>query len=96
MLIALSTVLMGMVTRQCYRRQGAASQLVQWGVDRAREDGVPAFLEASVGGKPVYEAGGFQEICEAVPWDMRPYGVDLVFQIAKMAWYPSSGSGSDE
>jgi GNAT superfamily N-acetyltransferase len=89
----MSLVLMSMVTRECWRNQGAARQLIQWGMERAQEDGVPAFLEASTAGKPVYTGAGFQEIGEAVPWDMRPYGVDVVFPVAKMAYYPESYTG---
>ncbi|KAK3646805.1 hypothetical protein LTR56_008292 [Elasticomyces elasticus] len=89
-------VLMAMVTRQCYRKQGAASQLIQWGVEQARKDDIPAYLEASVTGKPVYEACGFKQVGEAVPWDLRPYGIDLVFHIAKMALYPASCAKPDE
>lgn len=62
--------------------------LIEWGVQKAREDGVPAYLEASVQGKPVYEKCGFREVGEHVPWDMRPYGIDVVFNIAKMAYFP--------
>ena len=79
---------MSMVTRECYRGQGAAGMLINWGVQKAREDGVPAYLEASAQGKPVYEKCGFQQVGELVPWDMRPYGIDIIFNIAKMACFP--------
>ncbi|KAK5690311.1 hypothetical protein LTR17_025974 [Elasticomyces elasticus] len=88
-------VLMAMVTRQCYRKQGAASQLVRWGLEQAGKDDIPAYLEASVTGMPVYAACGFKQVGEAVPWDLRPYGIDLVFHIAKMAWYPESDAKSN-
>ena len=87
---------MSMVTRQCYRRQGAASLLINWGVQRAREDGVPAYLEASALGKPAYERFGFHEVGERVPWDMRPYGIDLVFSIAKMAYSPDEPKSEND
>jgi len=83
-------VLMSMVSRECWRKQGAASLLIDWGVKKAREDGVPAYLEASVTGKPVYEKAGFREVGEHVPWDMRPHGIPVVFNIAKMAYIPES------
>lgn len=81
---------MSMVTRDCYRKQGAASQLINWGVDRARKDGVPAYLEASAAGKPVYEKFGFRQVGSLTEFDCRPYGKDVVFNIAKMAWYPEN------
>ena len=79
---------MAMVTRECYRKQGAASMLIEWGREQARKDGLPAYLEASAQGKPVYERCGFQQVGDLVPWDCKPHGIDLVFNIAKMAWYP--------
>jgi hypothetical protein len=51
---------------------------------------VPAYLEASVSGKPVYEKAGFQQVGEPVSWNMRPYGIDVVFDIAKMAYFPET------
>lgn len=35
--------------------RGAASKLLQWGVDRADRDGLPAYLEATAAGEPIYE-----------------------------------------
>jgi len=79
---------MAMVTRKCHGGQGAASLLIEWGGDQARKDGIPAYTEASAQGKPVYEKCGFQQVGDLVPWDCKPYGVDAVFNITKMAWYP--------
>lgn len=83
---------MSMVTRECYRRQGAASLLVQWGVQRAREDGVPAYLESPPAGRALYETCGFEQVGDLVSWDCRPYGIDLVFEIARMARFPDSSA----
>ena len=90
LIVTTLSVLMSMVTRECYRRQGAAKLLINWGVQRAREDGVPAYLEASPAGKPIYEKYGFREVGEAVAWDMRPHGIDRVVLIAKMAYFPEN------
>ncbi|KAF2717253.1 hypothetical protein K431DRAFT_196001, partial [Polychaeton citri CBS 116435] len=67
-------VLMAMVTRGSYRKQGAGSMLIDWGVNKAKQDRVPAYLEASSAGKPVYERCGFEQVGETIPWDCRPYG----------------------
>jgi len=42
-----------------YQRRGAASMLVQWGLDKADEIGGEAYLEATDVGKQVYEKLGF-------------------------------------
>lgn len=62
--------------------------LLQWGIEQARRDGIPALLEASASGKPVYERSGFRQVGELVPWDCKPFGKDLVFYMARMAWMP--------
>ena len=40
--------------------------IVKWGCDKADELGLPAYLEASAAGKPVYLRHGFEKIDEAV------------------------------
>jgi GNAT superfamily N-acetyltransferase len=49
-------------TRPEYRGRGAAGQLLRWGIRKADEDAVEAYLEASPEGKPVYEHFGFKEM----------------------------------
>lgn len=58
-------LLMYMATDPAFRRQGAASACVKWGLDRCAELGIPAYLEASEAGAPVYERLGY-EICDSV------------------------------
>jgi GNAT superfamily N-acetyltransferase len=48
-----------------WRRQGASTRCVQWGIDRCQELGIPAYLEASTEGKLVYEKLGFEVMDEA-------------------------------
>jgi GNAT superfamily N-acetyltransferase len=45
-----------------HQSRGAGSKLVKWGVNRADEMGVEAFLEATRFGRPLYEKNGFQVI----------------------------------
>jgi GNAT superfamily N-acetyltransferase len=47
--------------RPDYQGKGAAGQLLRWGLERADEDGVETFLEASPDGRPIYEHFGFWE-----------------------------------
>lgn len=51
-----------LATRKEYQGKGAAGQLLRWGLERADEDGVVTFLEASPEGKPIYEKYGFREM----------------------------------
>jgi len=60
-----------------HQRRGAGSKLVKWGVDRADEMGVEAFLEATRFGRHMYEQHGFQvteDIVYEVPekWAHKP------------------------
>ncbi|KAI4094319.1 MAG: hypothetical protein LQ339_007505 [Xanthoria mediterranea] len=44
---------------QCERR-GAASALIEWGLDRCRKSNVPAYLESTLMAVPLYERLGFK------------------------------------
>ena len=46
-------------THPAHRKRGAGKLLVQWGVQKADEMRVEAYVEASLLGKPVYEREGF-------------------------------------
>jgi predicted N-acetyltransferase YhbS len=43
-----------------YEHQGAASMLLQWGIDRCIRQRVPAYLESTVEAAPLYERHGFK------------------------------------
>ena len=45
-----------------YQRQGVGTRLVQWGLDKASELGLPAHLEASPSGALLYPKLGFHRI----------------------------------
>ncbi|KAJ5640578.1 hypothetical protein N7528_000203 [Penicillium herquei] len=49
-----------LVVHPQYRRQGAASQLVQWGCDLADQNGLPVYLDAHIDAAPLYERFGFK------------------------------------
>ena len=66
-----------------WRRRGLATLCVQWGVDRCRELEIPAYLEASEEGAPVYEKLGFERV-DVVECS---YG-DEVFAYPVMVWWP--------
>lgn len=48
-------------TRSQFQGRGAGSMMVQWGVDRADEDQVECYLDATPEGKPLYVKFGFQD-----------------------------------
>ncbi|KAF7591500.1 hypothetical protein BBP40_001490 [Aspergillus hancockii] len=43
------------------RRKGVATKLMEWGLEKAKEDGVEVYLSATQMGKPVYEKLGFED-----------------------------------
>lgn len=50
------------VTSPDYRRRGAASLLLRWGIEKADERGVEIYLESSVAGRPLYEKFGLRPL----------------------------------
>jgi ribosomal protein S18 acetylase RimI-like enzyme len=49
--------------------RGIATQLVKWGIDKAKEDKVPAFLESSPAAIGVYKRQGFVVLEDSPPLD---------------------------
>lgn len=43
-----------------HQRRGAASLLLQWGLERCRRDAVPAYLESTFDAVPLYERHGLR------------------------------------
>ncbi|KAF1953541.1 hypothetical protein CC80DRAFT_141057 [Byssothecium circinans] len=81
-------MLMHMVTHPSHRGKGAAGLLVRWGIEQAEKDGVPAYLEAGVMGRPVYERYGFVQVGDPLEIDCKGFGVDTVLLACKMAYFP--------
>ncbi|PYH32061.1 GNAT family N-acetyltransferase [Aspergillus neoniger CBS 115656] len=51
-----------LITHPDYRRQGAASVLIQWGCDRADQDGIPIWVDSSQEGARIYQRFGFRDV----------------------------------
>lgn len=51
-----------MVSDPTHRNLGAASALLQWGVDLADHERIPAFLEASPHAYGLYKKFGFEDV----------------------------------
>ena len=81
-----------LVTIPAAKRQGAASLLLKWGMERAKAVGIPCYLQASPEGSSLYKKHGFVEI-DRVIIDLRLWKspVPQVINVA-MLW-PSRESG---
>ena len=73
----MNTVLTTLVTRETARRRGAGGMLMDWGVEMAKRDGVPAYLEATAAGVPLYAKHGFKVLGEQSV-DLSDYGAPLL------------------
>jgi GNAT superfamily N-acetyltransferase len=69
-----STVLHILVTDPEHHRRGAGAMLVRWGTARADKAQLPAFLEATQVGRPLYAREGFESKHEEV-FDLSKYGL---------------------
>ena len=84
---------MHMITRASQRGRGAAGMLIRWGIEQAEKEGVPAYLEAGVKGKPVYERLGFKQVGDLLEVDLREYGTQIPIVMCKMAYFPQDIEG---
>lgn len=55
-------------TDPAYQGKGAGSQMMRWGLERADEQGMEAYLEASPDAVPLYEKLGFREAGRTDTW----------------------------
>jgi hypothetical protein len=51
-----------LVTDRAFRRRGAATQIVRWGISQADKELLFCGVEASVMGSPLYAANGFKKL----------------------------------
>lgn len=49
-------------TRHAYQRKGLGAMLVQWGIDRAEEEGWQCYLDSTPDGRRLYEKLGFRTL----------------------------------
>jgi ribosomal protein S18 acetylase RimI-like enzyme len=67
-----------LATRPEWHGKGAGSQLLRWGLERADEEGLEAYIEASPAGKSLYEKKGYREIGRLVIPAKEKGGEDFV------------------
>jgi len=77
-------VLSTLITKEPQRKRGAGSKLVEWGVQQAKNQNVPAYLEATPSGAPVYEKVGFRKVGER-QIDLEEFGFPQPVVLALMA-----------
>ncbi|EMC91085.1 hypothetical protein BAUCODRAFT_314323 [Baudoinia panamericana UAMH 10762] len=84
-------VLMYMCVDPVWRRRGVSTMCVKWGLAQCEHLNIPAYLEASDEGAPVYEKLGFEAMEEV---SMELDGERSTFPI--MMWFPSGTSVEDK
>ncbi|KAI6793500.1 hypothetical protein KC367_g7363 [Hortaea werneckii] len=55
-------------TRPQYQGRGAGSMMINWGLERADQDNVEAYLEASPEAVSLYEKLGFENVAQTDTW----------------------------
>lgn len=72
------------MTKEKRRHRGAGTLLVKWGLEQAQKDKVPAYVEASTDGAPLYAKCGFEKVGEN-SWDLSKYGLPSYIPFWRMA-----------
>lgn len=83
--------LSGLFTRNEWQRKGLGKMLVEWGKERAREEGVPLIVSGSPVGGVAYRAMGFEEVHvlglgKAGRFDELEYGGEVM---RRWCWEPN-------
>ncbi|USW57751.1 Putative GNAT domain, acyl-CoA N-acyltransferase [Septoria linicola] len=81
-----------MVTDTAFRGQGAAAMCVQWGLDQCKKLGIPAVLEASDAGAPLYKKLGFVEVDRVPTLTKTP----VPRTMPVMIWWPPGTKEEDK
>ncbi|KAH8711871.1 hypothetical protein GQ44DRAFT_731099 [Phaeosphaeriaceae sp. PMI808] len=62
-----------LATHPEHQGRGAGSMLLKWGIKKADDEGLIAYLDATSKARPMYEKQGF-EIAKVIEWDRVPWG----------------------
>ncbi|KAF7551023.1 hypothetical protein G7Z17_g5306 [Cylindrodendrum hubeiense] len=80
-------------TQPKHQKRGAASLLLEWGLEEADRLGIPAFLESSQQGRRLYEKWGFREV-ETLTVDFSPWGGPSSIEVPLMLREPKGQQSS--
>lgn len=83
-----------LVTGSQYRRQGAGSLIVKWGIELSESTGLPAYLQASEQGRRLYSHYGFRDL-DTVEFDLSKYGLTGVERMTEMLRDPDGGKPTE-
>ena len=77
-----------LVTDTQQRRRGAGSLLLQWGIQRSEDTGLPVYVQASEQGRRLYHHHGFEDV-DTVEFRLVEYGLEGVESMTEMLRGPS-------
>jgi GNAT superfamily N-acetyltransferase len=85
--ITIDEVLALLATNSRYRRRGAGSLLVEWGIKLSNETGLPCYLQTSEQGRRLYRHYGLRDI-DTVQFNLEDHGLDGVERMTEMSREP--------
>lgn len=77
------------MTDPAYGRRGAAGLLIKWGIDEAKTNDLPLYVESSRKGHELYKRYGFKDI-EAHEIDLSKFGATDLHRTWAMMIKPGS------
>jgi GNAT superfamily N-acetyltransferase len=78
-----------MGTDPLHQKRGAATMLIQWGLDHCKQENVPAYLESTMEAVPLYEKMGFRVAARiTLRFDERGDGTAGVYEEAACIFKP--------
>jgi predicted GNAT family N-acyltransferase len=63
-----------LVTANEHEKRSAGTLLLQWGIKKSQEYGLPIYLESSPEALKLYRSNGFEQDGEIKEWDRDQYG----------------------
>lgn len=70
-----------------YQGRGIGATLLRWGLEKAQEAGLEAYLESTSAGRALYRKNGFEHI-EELDIDLGQWGAPEPIRVWVMKWQP--------
>jgi predicted GNAT family N-acyltransferase len=95
MVISISSVLAVLITSEEHRCRGAGGMLVQWGIEKSEELGLPGYLQSTEEGRRLYRKHGFEDL-DTVEFHLEEYGLkgQGIERMTEMIRYPTKVSNA--